>query len=522
MIQSHLEAIEGHRYHFHPQGDDSAGDGSCERPFATLARIARTPVAPGDEILLAGGEHFAGPLVIAPGQGGSAVAPVVVRSWGEGRAIIEADGETPGIILTNTEGVELRDLEVRGPGPEHSASEGIRLFCDLPGGLRLRHLRIEHVEVSGFARGGVVVGARHPSGSGFDDLMMNHVDCHDCGDAGIVTWGHVLPGALTTSHRRITLSHCRAWGNHGQPGKTDHHTGSGIVISGVEGALVELCEAYNNGRDNRSDQGGPVGIWCWHARGVVIQRCIAHHNRTASSKDGGGFDIDGGCEDCVLQANYSYANDGAGFMLAQYEGAAAYRRNTIRFNISQNDGRRNGYGGIHLRSCGSNGGMQQCRVHHNTVYVAPAGAEPASAIHASGAGPIEVLIANNRLLVEGCPLVDCALITGLVWRDNAAWAGAGGAVRWGEQGYASISDWLAACDPRMSPVHPLDEPGVVAAGKGAPLADPESLGCLRAYCLDGCTAIAGMRLAELGLEHGARDFLGKELSADWDGVGAIG
>jgi len=386
MIRSEIEAVDGHRYHLDPRGDDTSGDGSRERPWRNLARLTTAPIAPGDEILLVAPGEYPGTLVLAPGQGGTPEAPVVVRSHGEGRAVIRPGDDAPGVAIANAEGIELRGLEVVGPGAERGVSPGVVVHCDLPGNVRLRHIRLEQIEVDGFARGGVVLSATHASGSGFDDVVFEHVDSHDNGDCRISIWGHVVPGVLTTSHRRVSLVHCRCWDNHGLPGRLDANTGSGIVLSGVDGGLVEYCEARHNGRDNRCLEAGPMGIWCYHARSVVVQHCIAHHNRSASQRDGGGFDLDGGCQDCVLQHNYSYDNDGPGFLLAQYPGAAAHLRNRVRFNLSQNDARRGGQGAIQLWADASNGGLDGDRVHHNTVFVGPGAAPPARTATTPGSG----------------------------------------------------------------------------------------------------------------------------------------
>ena len=48
----------------------------------------------------------------------------------------------------------------------------------------------------------------------------------------------------------------------------------------------------------------------------------------------------------VMQYNYSHDNDGAGYGLYQGSTSAPWSNNVVRYNISQNDGRKNGYGAI--------------------------------------------------------------------------------------------------------------------------------------------------------------------------------
>ncbi len=57
-------------------------------------------------------------------------------------------------------------------------------------------------------------------------------------------------------------------------------------------------------------------------------------------KTGAGFDFDGGCTNSTLQYNYSHDNYGAGYLLAQFDNAPLMKNITIRYNISENDGRK--------------------------------------------------------------------------------------------------------------------------------------------------------------------------------------
>jgi hypothetical protein len=83
---------------------------------------------------------------------------------------------------------------------------------------------------------------------------------------------------------------------------------------------------------------GPVGIWAWESNNVRIQYCISYRNKTSkNAKDGGGFDLDGGVTNSVVQNCISFGNEGAGFGLFQYDGASDWSNNNIRYNISINE-----------------------------------------------------------------------------------------------------------------------------------------------------------------------------------------
>ena len=101
--------------------------------------------------------------------------------------------------------------------------------------------------------------------------------------------------------------------------------------------------------------------------------------------DGGGFDIDGGCEFCVLQYNYSHDNDGPGLMVYTYPYASFRDRgNIVRYNLSENDSRRSRtYAGLWIRADGRT--MSGVDVHDNTIIIGD-WTDQAAFIHAQGVG----------------------------------------------------------------------------------------------------------------------------------------
>jgi hypothetical protein len=76
-----------------------------------------------------------------------------------------------------------------------------------------------------------------------------------------------------------------------------------------------------------------------------------------------------------MQYNYSHDNDGASFGLYQDSGPVAWAGNIVRYNISENDGRKNGYGAITLRTSGRS--FSNAEIFNNTIYVSP---EPSRAV----------------------------------------------------------------------------------------------------------------------------------------------
>ena len=173
------------------------------------------------------------------------------------------------------------------------------------------------------------------------------------------------------------------------------------MLAQIDGAIIEHCRAYENGYLNDYEGGGPVGIWTWDANRVVIQFNESHHNRTGSSKDGGGFDLDGGVTNSVVQSNYSHDNDGAGYLLAQFQGARPFYGNVVRNNLSVNDGRRNRYGGIHLWSTGANGGITGTTFYENKVYMTQSADGNPAAVDCSSEGIRNIRFYNNYFHTDG-------------------------------------------------------------------------------------------------------------------------
>src|SRR6185369_14605019 len=93
------------------------------------------------------------------------------------------------------------------------------------------------------------------------------------GIAGMQTFGD-----YPTSNTNFHIAYCKFYDNLGTM-STSVTTGHGLIVSGVDGGLVEYCEAYNNGANNRATNGGPVGIWTYDAKNVTIQHCESHHNK---------------------------------------------------------------------------------------------------------------------------------------------------------------------------------------------------------------------------------------------------
>ena len=384
-------------------GDDSNSGLSEAQPWRSIKRVNATHLFPGDSVWFKADETFVGNLRLAKfSQKPTDEAHVVtIGSYGSGRATIDA-GCSSGFVVKNRGGVRLVNLNFVGAGASKNTGSGISFINTLPKDTKLSDIRIHRVDVSGFKYSGISLVAQPTdmSWSGFRDVKITNTTSHDNGDAGISCIGAWNPEQKGYAHADFYIGNCSAYRNAGIPGQGSH-SGNGIVLAQVDGAIIEYCRAYENGCLNDYESGGPVGIWAWDANRVVIQFNESHHNRTGSSKDGAGFDLDGGVTNSVVQYNYSHDNDGAGYLLAQFEGAPPFYGNVLRYNLSVNDGRRNRYGGIHLWSTGANGGITDTTVYANRVYTAQSADGNPAAVDCASEGIRNIRLYNNCFQTDG-------------------------------------------------------------------------------------------------------------------------
>jgi len=355
-------------YYVSPTGNDLNAGTSTSTAWQTITKVNSVTFAAGDSILFEGGQTFSGSLSFDNTDGGTAISPLTISSYGTGRATISS-GTSVGLYMYNRAGTDIKNLIVVGAGSTVADVSGLDIWTDLAGDVKLERLYIDNVDISGYMQRGISIGGWNNL-SGFKDVKITNCDVHDNADMGIFIWGYQYP-VSGWSNKDVYIADCRTYNNTGISGKRTN-TGSGIVVSGTDGALIEFCESWNNGALNKSTGEGPVGIWPYDANNVVIQFCESHHNKTLGA-DGGGFDIDGGCQNSVLQYNYSHDNYGAGYLICQYSGARAYKNNVVRYNISANDGIGSvkNMGALLFWSSGSSGGIQDTEIYNNTFYCGP-------------------------------------------------------------------------------------------------------------------------------------------------------
>jgi hypothetical protein len=502
-------------YFLSPSGKDTNSGVSPATAWKTLARAQNQTYLPGDKLLLQGGSTFAGALFVK-------TPDFTVGSYGTGKATISAGAGT-GIFVYDVGGVSLQNLVVEGSWSaakqSGSTGYGVDAFNDLSGATKLHGLLLYNVEVKGFMQAGIFVGGYPKDGtkSGFTNVTINRCSVHDNGQIGICVYGYFNEAATSYANSDVVIENCVIYQNLGVAAFTSNHTGDGVILSDTLTGVIQNCISHDNGVLNTSTS-GPCGIWTFDSCGVTIQYNESYNNHTSSGADGDGFDIDGGSVGCTLQYNYSHGNDGCGYLFAEFPGARAFRNNTIRYNISQNDGRKNSYGGIIVWN--GEAGIGNSYIYNNTIYVIPSTNGNPSALGVSTPG-VDVLVANNIFQTTE----DVALVvltgpqSGLRLQSNCYWTGnTGTRFYWNGAEYTSLAAWQSATGEEMSgrsSTALFENPMLVAPGLEGTTAlayEPSALGDYRLR--SGSPLIgAGLDLKSLhGLNVGATDYFGVPIS----------
>jgi hypothetical protein len=498
-------------YYVSPSGNDANSGRSPALAWKTIGNVNSFDLKAGDTVLFQGGETFNGGLYVDASDGNVPGNPLVISSYGGGRATLYA-GDGFGISAYNTQAIHISDLIISGSGMNSNTKNGIEWYVDVPGDKRFADIRLERIEVRQFGRVGVRIGAWNGR-TGYDGLVLQDLVVHDNLHDGIQVYGY--PATVGYPHKDLVIRGCAAYRN---PGIADPKSikGNGIVVSNVDGALIEYCVAYENGEAN-VHCGGPGGIWTYDANAVTIQFCESYRNKTSSTCDGLGFDLDGGTTNSVIQYCYSHENAGGGYLLGQYANARPWRNNVCRYNISVNDGRTNA-SGITLFKGSPESIMDGALIYNNTIYTTPTAANPthgAFQITEWNTGMQNIGVYNNIFIATGgAPLISVPAKYSAFFAGNLYWT-AGGPFKIQYQGktYTSLEEWRGATDNELLKgiaTGLTADPRLTNLG-AAPTAWPRVASSIEAYRaqIGSPTIDNGVPLkAALNVDQGTRDFFG--------------
>lgn len=335
-------------------GDDQNSGRTAAEAWKTIDKINQMKFSPGDLILFKSGEEYTGTLILSAEDSGTEENRIRISSFGEGKPVINGvNGEA--LHADSCDFLTVENLVLKGSGRSSgNGTDGVLVrFSD--------HIVLDHLEVLGFQHSGVHLQK-------CDNARITNVYAHDNGFAGIHVTGSTMRDPENYDNHDLYIGYCVAENNPGDPTVLENHSGNGILASSVEGGTIEYCEAFNNGWDMVWTGNGPVGIWIWDCTEFTIQYCIAHHNRTNPvAADGGGFDFDGGVSNSVIQYCIAHHNEGAGFGLYEFGSVKPWENNTVRYNISLDDGIING-GSVGIWKNDDRGVMRNCQIYNNTFY----------------------------------------------------------------------------------------------------------------------------------------------------------
>jgi hypothetical protein len=480
-------------YYVSSTGDDT-NPGTQAQPWATVAPVNRTSFAAGDTVNFEGEKTFSGTIDLGSDDEGTPLHPIVITSFGPGQAVIDG-GDGSAMSIRNTGGLSIRNLVLKGSGGSTNSAAGLDITTSLLSDVE--HIYIDSVEVYGFGDSGINVTGGDGSGHGFRDLRVTNVLVHDNVMNGM--WMSGFRGGSGYSHHDVYVGHSVFHHNLGNP---PDNSGNGVVIGGIDGAIMEYNIAYENGTNCNHPGAGPVGIWSWESHDVVIQWNESHHNHTgAQSVDGGGFDLDGGSANCVMQYNYSHDNDGAGYLVGEFTGSHATHDNVVRYNISENDGRAHGYAGLQFYA------GTATHAYQNTIFCSPADGGPSAVLVTGGSGH---MIRNNLIVTaDGTPLLRA--IGGTTVQGNAYYAKGSFLISEGGHDYDSLAAFRASGQETDTGFQ--GDPQLTDPGNGGTLDDATKLSTLSAYRLLAASPVIdkGVDLKKLGLDPGMHDFYGNVL-----------
>lgn len=489
-------------YYVDAVGGNDANNGlSPATPWQTVDKVNNFAFPTGNIVI-----KFKGGVTHSYATGVALNTPrnnVTVTSYGTGRATInctDTTGVWGPIYFNDCSNITVTNINVTGVNPATGFPYGV--MCDAIAA-NMSNINISNVDATGFGVGGGIIIGADPSGAAVSCSNVTITGCtvHDsplAASPGIFSYAN--PSA-TNRNTNIKVLNC-----------TVNNVGnSGIRIGQTNTSLVDHCTVYSTGG---AATAGPIGIWCYDSDSCVIQYCESYNNTVSSGSDGGGFDIDGGCTNCIIQYSYAHGNRGAGFMMWAYTGSAM-NNNTIRYNISESNGVNTFYGEITVGRSGT-GTCTNAFIYNNTCYN---GRGASNKVFYCDNTVVTGRVANNIFYAAGATnLLTSAngapsqVFTGNDWFCTATptWV-------WNGTTYTTYASWQTATGQEKisgSNVGLTSNPSLVSPGGGT----------AASYKLQSGSPMLGAGLnlqAQFGINPGSLDYFGNSIAPPYNvGAGA--
>ncbi len=459
-------------YYVSCRGNDDSNGTSPATPWASLSKASGERFEPGDRILLRRGCVWKG--TFEPKSSGTSVLPIVVSAYGSGALPRIIGEDASAVALRNVSGwtVENLDLTQIGqtpqplepgnksgkdldPNSDRTMKAVVEVLALGPRGVRNcgssctdRDITLQDLVVHDGQWNGIYVGAGYQNVQedvfGYvHGLTIRDVESRGNQSGGIVTMG------TFTMNVSYELTNVRVLDSF-----VYDNGGNGIEMGQVDHGLIQGNRCAYNGRIRNAS----VGCWSWDSKHVVIQFNEADHNMTpltnGNTSDGGGFDLDLGSVDSVMQYNWSHDNQGEGYLVDSWPIGYGYKcctsKNiTVRYNISERDGQKDA-GGIAIY-----GGVRPLWIYNNTVYYVASrsansmfgtGGDLVSTTDQGRAGLPDAYVYNNVFISDGTldPSADDTEVDtdgrGSFTFDHNIWERVEGGVHF-EWGRSDLTDW---------------------------------------------------------------------------------
>lgn len=333
----------------------------------------RATFAPGDNVYFERGKVFNG--MFAPKVVGSVRQPIKISAYGTGnKPVINNNGVihphptrggatvSAGVLLFNSEYVELRDLEVTNTNGGNQPEDlfGIYVLGEDTGKYH-NHIYIENNyvhsvngAVAGKRRGGIHVHGYSPTSSNtatYNDVRIVNNVIDQIGGVGIGTDIDDLVNAhdFTGTHRENAMTNLYV--AHNWIGNTGRNT---VIARDSDYAIYEYNTSANSSRHSTGHS-----FFNFRTIGLTFQHNEAYGNTGAGNEpDRGGFDADYNSKGTVIQYNYSHSNNWfAGIMKKPNADV------TIRYNLSVNEEL-----GSYFYGFENDNDLTDLRIYNNTHY----------------------------------------------------------------------------------------------------------------------------------------------------------
>lgn len=313
-------------YYISPKGNDNNTGLSKSTAWKSLERINRETFHPGDAILFESGCTWNGSLrPLGSGEQGNMIT---ISSYGEDNKPVINIGEAAGvgIALFNQSWWRIQGLEITSGAPPQLGikREGISVKADKKDTIRGIVVRDCYIHDIWGQIGGAATSTMINIHRIIEDITVENNIIKRCDKVGI----------QVTGRNNIVIR-----GNY-----LENLGGDAIIVHGAYRGLIEYNIAdqtclrtgdphLNTGDERRYDWWPhTAAIWMSHAKETIMQfNEVYNTGRQLGNGDGQAYDLDFGCENNILQYNYSRNN--AGFLLIMDN----THGNIARYNISEND-----------------------------------------------------------------------------------------------------------------------------------------------------------------------------------------